>query len=79
MPTAWRHGPYRFFFWSGDRSEFPHIHVERDDCVGKFWLDPVIAQDPGRFSEKEMNRIHKLVSANESHLLKKWDEFFYGE
>jgi hypothetical protein len=29
MPTALRIGPYRFFFYAGDRDELPHVHVER--------------------------------------------------
>jgi Domain of unknown function (DUF4160) len=41
MPTVLRVGPYRFFFYSGDGSEAPHVHVERDASVAKFWLDPV--------------------------------------
>lgn len=41
MPTILRVGPYRFFFYSGDGREPPHIHVERDSGVAKFWLDPV--------------------------------------
>ena len=30
MPTIWEHGPYRFFFYSGDRDEPSHVHVERE-------------------------------------------------
>ncbi|MGH8747327.1 MAG: DUF4160 domain-containing protein, partial [Burkholderiales bacterium] len=33
MPTALRKGPYRFFFYAGDRNEPVHVHVERDDNV----------------------------------------------
>ena len=40
MPTILREGPYRFFFYASDREEPPHVHVERDDRVAKFWLDP---------------------------------------
>lgn len=36
MPTVLRIGPYRFFFYSGDGGEPPHIHVERDDAIAKF-------------------------------------------
>ena len=35
MPTILRVGPYRFFFYAGDRDEPEHIHVERDDNVTK--------------------------------------------
>jgi len=41
MPTVLRVGPYRFFFYAGDRDEPPHVHVERNDKVAKFWLDPI--------------------------------------
>ncbi len=38
MPTILRIGPYRFFFYAGDRDEPQHVHVERDDRIAKFWL-----------------------------------------
>ena len=31
MPTVYKSGHYRFFFYAGDRNEPYHIHVERDD------------------------------------------------
>ncbi|MBI5161514.1 MAG: DUF4160 domain-containing protein [Micrococcales bacterium] len=43
MPTVERIGPYRFFFYSNESEEPPHIHVERDRgaVTAKFWLGPV--------------------------------------
>ena len=61
MPTVLRSGPYRFFFYAGDRDEPPHIHIELDDDKAKFWLDPVRLQNSGGFSRTEINRIQKLV------------------
>jgi hypothetical protein len=40
MPTVLRVGPYRFFFYAGNRDEPAHVHTEQDK-VAKFWLDPV--------------------------------------
>ena len=40
MPTVLSTGPYRFFFVSLDHVEPPHIHVQREKMVAKFWLDP---------------------------------------
>jgi hypothetical protein len=37
MPTIVIVGPYRFFY-SSDRLEPAHVHVERDDIVAKLWL-----------------------------------------
>jgi hypothetical protein len=38
MPTVLRMGPNRIFFYAGDRNEPPHVHVEHDDSLAKFWL-----------------------------------------
>ncbi len=76
MPTALRIGPYRFFFYAGDRTEPPHMHVERDRQTAKFWLDPVRLQRSGGFSRTEINRLEKLVVENREHLLESWNEYF---
>lgn len=41
MPTVLRSGPYRAFFYAGDRHEPPHVHIERDRSKAKYWLEPV--------------------------------------
>jgi len=76
MPTAVRAGPYRLFFYSNDRDEPPHVHVERDDNVAKFWLDPVRLQSSGGFSRKEINQIATVVLGRQIELLEAWHEFF---
>jgi hypothetical protein len=76
MPTVLRVGPYRFFFYAGDGGEPPHVHVERDDCEAKFWLDPIRLERSGGFSRKEINRVQELIEANQHLLLESWNEFF---
>lgn len=71
-------GPYRFFFYSSDGGEPRHIHVERDDKVSMFWLDPVVLQVSGGFSPREINRIHDLVIAHQGELIDAWDDYFGG-
>lgn len=78
MPTVLRHGPYRFFFYASDRDEPAHIHVERDDNVAKFWLDPVRLQSSGGFSRVELNQIERLVIEHRQQLLEAWNEYFRG-
>ncbi len=74
MPTVLRTGPYRFFFYAGDGSEPPHI--ERDDNIAKFWLDPVRLQSSGGFSRSEINKMQDLIKENQARLLRSWDEYF---
>jgi len=39
VPTELRAGPYRFFFYAGDRDEPQHVHVERNDKMQSFgWI-----------------------------------------
>jgi hypothetical protein len=78
MPTVLRSGPYRLYFYAGDQDEPPHVHVERDDCEAKFWLDAVRLQWSSGFSAKEIRRVGKLVEDNQQLLLERWNEFFNG-
>jgi hypothetical protein len=76
MPTVLREGPYRFFFYASDRREPPHVHVERDDKVAKFWLRPVRLERSGGFSRREINVMQTLVEKNVEGLLRSWNEYF---
>ena len=76
MPTLLRIGPYRFFFYSADGKEPPHVHVERDDREAKFWLEPVTMQNNIGFSRKEINKIKNMVEANQIKFLEYWNDYF---
>jgi hypothetical protein len=78
MPTVLRLGPYRFFFYSGDREEPRHVHVERESSVAKFWLDPVRLAESGGFGRAEIGRLERLVNENVGQLRRAWDEYFAG-
>ena len=79
MPTILHSGPDRFFFfYAGDGSEPPHVHIERESKRAKFWLDPVRMQVSGGFSAIELNRIAAIVEANQDKLLGAWDDYFKG-
>lgn len=58
------------------RHEPPHVHIERDRELAKFWLDPVRLQSNRGFSRVEIGRIQNLVEANQTQLLAGWNEFF---
>ncbi len=76
MPTVLRMGPYRFFFYANDKNEPYHVHVEREDKIAKFWLDPVRLESSGGFNRKELKRIQNLVEKNEHELIESWNEYF---
>jgi Domain of unknown function (DUF4160) len=76
MPTSLRIGPYRFFFYAGDRNEPPHTHVQREQAEAKFWLSPVrLAWNRG-FAAAELRRVERLAEENEVRLVESWNEYF---
>ncbi len=76
MPVVLRIGPYTFFFFSLENNEPPHIHVQRDQDVAKFWLNPVALASNRRYPEHELTHIRKLVEANRNLLLRGWHDHF---
>ena len=79
MPTALRTGPYRFYFYSHEPNEPPHVHVDRDELSAKFWLIPVALARNFGFSAKELARVESLVEANRDELLEAWNGHFGTE
>jgi hypothetical protein len=75
-PTVLQSGPYRFFFFSGDRNEPTHVHVKRDRKLAKFWLAPIRMAYNYGFNPTELNRIAAIVREHEAVLLKAWHEYF---
>ncbi len=76
MPTVLRFGPYRFFFYSSDADEPPHIHVERGDCLAKFWLSSPRAASSAGFRPPELRRIGSIIVEHREELLESWNEYF---
>ena len=62
MPTILIVGPYRFFFVSLDSGEPPHVHIQREKMVAKFWLDPISLERAGGFKSQELNKLFKMNS-----------------
>ena len=61
MPTVLRIGPYRFFFYSNENNEPQHVHIESDEKVAKYWLDPVQLASSYGFRSYELTQIRGLV------------------
>lgn len=57
MPTVLRIDGFRFFFYSNEGSEPPHIHVERAESTAKFWLEEVELANSHGFNALDINRL----------------------
>lgn len=76
MPTILVTNGFRFFFFSGEHGEPPHVHVEYGDKVAKYWLDPVEMARSVGFRSHELTKVRAMVSENRSLFLEKWNEHF---
>ncbi len=70
---------YRFFFYSLEEREPPHIHVAQAGRYAKFWLDPIGLAFNRGFRSHELTVIRKLVFEHRNIFLENWDAYFGGQ
>jgi hypothetical protein len=76
VPTVLNESGFRFFFYSLEGAEPPHVHVEHGDAVAKFWLDPVELARSHGFRAHEMRRARILVIEHRLRFLEAWHGHF---
>lgn len=76
MPTVLRNGPYRFFFFSNEGNEPPHIHVEADVAHAKYWLNPIRYERSTGFRAHQLTEIRRIIEDNERRFEERWNEHF---
>jgi len=76
LPTILREGPYRFFFYSGDRNEPVHIHLERRNSIAKFRLAPVRLARSAGYNRVGILKIQKIIEKNYNIIVEAWNEYF---
>ncbi len=65
----------KYYFWSNEGDEPPHIHVRKADSFAKYWLGPPLwlAYNTG-FRRKELRFIEATIEENRELILNKWNE-----
>ena len=76
MPTVLRIGPFRFFFYSDEGTEPPHIHIEAAEKRAKYWLTPVTQSWNDGFRSGELTTIEEIIDMNLNLMLEAWNGFF---
>lgn len=76
MPNVAKIGPYRFFFYSNENDEPPHVHVAHERRLAKFWLDPVELADSSGFPAHTLRELHEIVNKNRKKFLEHWNDHF---
>ena len=76
MPTLLVIEGFRFYFFSDERQEPPHVHVRKGDSVAKLWLRPVDLVFARGFTRAEIRRIRELTFEHQGFFIKRWHEYF---
>ena len=78
-PTIHREGPYRFFFYSNEKGEPPHVHVEAGDGEGKLWIQSAAFASHAGLSPKDLAKIVAIVKDHQADFLEAWHGYFGGK
>ena len=75
MPTVLVVGAFRFHFYSNEKGEPPHIHVDFYDNDAKFWLEPIgLARNKG-IPVHKLREAERIIRTNHALLKEKFNEF----
>ena len=78
MPVVLRWNGYRFYFFSNEGTEPPHIHVDKGENTAKFWLDEVkLARNIG-FSSRQVAEMSAKVTEQRDAFQEAWRVHFGG-
>jgi uncharacterized protein DUF4160 len=75
-PTIHDEDGFRFWFWSVDRTEPPHVHVGKGGARGKWWLNPIRERENGGFNPSQQRRIRNILVEQHDRMLERWNETF---
>jgi hypothetical protein len=76
VPTVLRERGFRFFFWSNERNEPPHVHVESADGYAKFWLSPVSLAESVGYDSSEVRQLLDIVIVQREMMERVWHGYF---
>jgi hypothetical protein len=76
VPTLLRWKGYRFFFYSADNWEPPHVHVANGGKEAKIWLhDLSVAVNLG-YNSRELNELVRKTRQERAAFLEAWNDHF---
>jgi hypothetical protein len=76
MPTILRTEGFRLYFFSHDRKEPPHVHIDRGGASAKLWLEPITVARNSGFAPQELGDMLRLVRERREELLEAWHAHF---
>jgi hypothetical protein len=76
VPTLLVVEGFRFYFFSLEGTEPPHVHVEKGGGRAKLWLSPVELVYSRGLTRAEFRRARELTQEHGQYFLQRWNEHF---
>lgn len=73
---------YKFFFWSNENAEPPHIHVckgKQSSDATKFWItgDGIkLEHNNSKIPQNDLKKIARYILENRADILEAWFDYF---
>lgn len=67
---------YRFYFFSNEGNEPPHIHIDKDGNTVKYWLEPVRLARRVGFTDRELRTLEEKIVAEQTGFIEAWHGYF---
>lgn len=76
MPTILTESGFRLYFFANENNEPPHVHVQYQSAVAKFWIKPIAVAKNLGMTSSELRKAGTMVAKHEKLIEEKWNEFF---
>lgn len=77
MPTILLLYGWRIFFYSNENKEPIHLHVEKGDSEGKYWLDVELFEVREAFSHnmspKDTREVRRIIFEHFDYIIEQWN------
>lgn len=79
MPTVLMIFGWRFFFYSNEGNEPIHIHCQKGEAEGKYWLDTeafeAVEARSYNMSPADKRMVRRIIFAHFDYIVQEWDRF----
>jgi hypothetical protein len=79
MPTVLMISGWRFFFYADERNEPIHVHCQKGDAEGKYWLDvegfELIVAHSYNMSPADKRAVRRLLFEHFEYIVAEWRRF----
>ncbi len=80
MPTVLVISGWRLFFYSNEGKEPVHIHAEKAEMEGKFWLlrdiFEIKEEKSYNFTPAARREVRKIIYEHFEYIVAEWDKYF---